>query len=177
MIMKQLKWIPAALLLCICAACNKDDDNNSDTLSDTDRTFMTNASYSNYAEVSAGSLAASQGNMSTVKSFGTMMVSDHTSAQADLVSIGTQVGKTDLPTGPDSAHQAMTHMLMMMSGRAFDSAYMKMQVIDHQKTIDLMNAEINNGREQRVKNYASAKLPTVQMHKRMADSIVAANGF
>ena len=106
-----------------------------------------------------------------------MMVADHTSAQADMATLGTQVGKTDLPTTPDSAHQAMTRMLMTMSGRAFDSAYMKMQVVDHQATINLMQSQISNGSNQRVKDYASSKLPTIQMHKRMADSIVAVNGF
>lgn len=175
--MKTIKWIPAALLLCLAAACNKDDDNNSESLSDADRNFMTRASYGNNAEISAGSMAASQGSMASVRSFGSMMVSDHTKAQADMVSLGTQVGKTDLPTTPDSAHQAMGHMLMMMSGRAFDSAYLKMQVVDHQSTINLMQSEISNGSNQRVKDYASSHLPVVQMHKRMVDSLVLANGF
>lgn len=71
----------------------------------------------------------------------------------------------------------MKMMLMTLSGRAFDSAYMKMQVANHINTINPMHSEINNGSDQRVKDYASAKLPNVQMHKQMADSIVKANGF
>lgn len=94
-----------------------------------------------------------------------------------MVALGAQVGKTDLPTTPDSAHVHMKMMLMMLSGRAFDSAYMKMQVVDHINTINLMQTEINTGSDQRVKDYASSHLPAVQMHKQMADSIVAANGF
>lgn len=175
--MKVTKWMLAGLMLCAVASCKKDDDEDTNTLNDTDRQFMMNASYSNNAEVDAGGAAASMGLTASVRNFGAMMVADHTTAQNELRLIGSQVGVTNLPTTPDSAHIAMKQKLMMMSGRAFDSAYMKMQVVDHQSTINLLQNEINNGRHQSVKNYASSKLPNVQMHKRMADSIVAANGY
>ncbi len=175
--MKAIHLLPAALLLFAAASCKKDDDNNAQTLSDTDRVFMTNASYSNNNETDAGSAASTMASMAMVKNFGVMMVSDHTKAQSDLSTVGTQVGKTDLPTTPDSMHVRMKAMLMTMSGRAFDSAYLKMQVTDHINTIALLQNEINNGSDQRVKNYATTQLPVVQMHKRMADSIVMMNGF
>jgi putative membrane protein len=169
--------LPAAVLLIAFSGCKKDDDNNDSGLNDTDRTFMTNAAYSNNAEVDAGTIAASRGNMGMVRDFGTMMAADHSTAQAELVTLGTQVGYSNLPATPDSAHIRISNMLKTMSGRAFDSSYMKQQVVDHQNTISLMQNEIANGRDQRVKNFATTKLPIIQHHKHMADSIVAANGF
>ena len=84
---------------------------------------------------------------------------------------------TTLPTTPDAAHIQMKMMLLTEAGLAFDSTYMRMQVTDHQSTINLMQDEISNGSDQKVKDYASSHLTVVQMHKRMADSIVAANDF
>lgn len=174
--MKRYQLLASALVICSLACCKKDDD-DTQTLSDMDKTFMTNASYANNAEIDAGGAATTKASMSSVKDFGMDMVTDHTKAQADMVALGVQVGKTDLPTGPDATHVQMKAMLMTLSGRAFDSAYMKMQVTDHINTIALMQNEIASGSDQRVKDYASSHLPVVQMHKQMADSIVAANGF
>lgn len=152
------------------AACKKDDDNNSNNISDADRTFMQMAAYSNNDEIDAGTLASTKGNMASVRSFGSMMVTDHGMAQTDLQSLASQKGVT-LPSGPDSLHIAMKQMMMNLSGRDFDTAYMNAQVRDHQATITLMQNEISNGSNQDVKNYASSKLPTIQMHYHMADSI------
>ena len=176
--MTNKKWIAATLLALAIAGCKKDDDdNNGQTLNDTDRTFMTSASYGNNSEIDAGTAASSMASIGAVQSFGTRMVTDHTTAQSDLVSVGAQVGVTSLPSTPDSAHIQLKAMLMTLSGRAFDSAYMKLQVSDHANTIALFQNEINNGSNTQVKNYASTHLPTIQMHKHMADSIVAAYGW
>jgi putative membrane protein len=166
------------LLAVAIAGCNKDDDdNNGQVLNDTDRTFMTSASYGNNAEIDAGTTASSMASITAVQSFGTRMVTDHTAAQGDLVLVGTQVGVSNLPTTPDSAHIQLKAMLVTLSGRAFDSAYMKLQQTDHANTIALFQNEINNGSNTQVKNYATTHLPTIQMHKQMADSIVAAYGW
>lgn len=174
--MNNKKWIAAAMLALAIAGCKKDDDGGQ-TLNDTDRTFMTSASYGNNSEIDAGTTATSMASIGAVQSFGTRMVTDHTTAQSDLVSVGTQVGLSNLPTTPDSVHIQLKAMLMTLSGRAFDSAYMKLQVSDHANTIALFQNEINNGSNTQVKNYASTHLPTIQMHKQMADSIVAAYGW
>ena len=153
------------------AACNKDDDDNNSNLNDTDRNFMMKASYGNYNEIDAGSLASTKGNRSDVRSYGSMMVIDHTAAQNQMKTLATQKGVTNLPTGPDSVHVAMKQMMMNMNGRTFDTAYMNAQVRDHQATINLFQNEISNGQDAQVKNMASTKLPIIQHHYHLADSI------
>ncbi len=175
--MKATSWIPALLMAGALIACNKEDDDDDAGLNDTDRTFMTQMSYGNHAEIDAGNAASTMASLGAVRSFGSMMVSDHTAAQAKLVNVGNAVGVTSLPDMPDSAHVRMKAMLLTMSGRAFDSTYMRMQVADHQNTINLLQQEISNGLDGRVKAYATEHLPAVQMHKHMADSIVSVNGF
>ncbi len=156
------------------AACHKDENN--DSMNQADRDFMMAASYGNNNEVDAGQTASGMANDAMVKSFGSMMVTDHTTAENELKTLSSRKNVT-IPTTPDAAHVSMKAMLMTMTGRAFDSAYMRAQVTDHQATIDLMQAEINNGKDQEVKDYASKYLPKVQMHKHMADSIVSAMHF
>jgi putative membrane protein len=167
--------LAVASLLCY-GACNKDDDNNNNnnnnnnTVNQTDRDFMMNAAYGNNAEIDAGSMAASKGTDSSVKMFGQMMVSDHSTAQTELQSVAAQTSVT-LPTGLDSAHQAMKAQLQSMSGHTFDSVYIHSQVMDHQKTISLFQNESSNGSNQRVKDYANKYLPIIQTHYQKADSI------
>lgn len=170
-----MKKILTALLIASAAftACNKDDDNNNtNTLNQTDRNFMMQAAYGNNAEISAGQLAATKGTNLAVRSYGEMMVTDHTTANADLASLATQTGVT-LPTGLDSMHQALAQQLMVATGHTFDSLYISSQIMDHQIMRTLMQTELSSGSDQRVKNYAQKYLPKIEMHHHMADSIKA----
>jgi putative membrane protein len=145
-------------------ACKKDK------LNDTDRDFAMQAGYSNAAEISAGQLAASKGNSALVRSYGQQMATDHQPALNELVTIGNEEGLT-VPTTPDPAHQALMQRLMTLSGYDFDTAYMNSQVSDHQMAISLFQNEVNNGRRDRVQNYAADKLPHLNEHLQRADSI------
>jgi putative membrane protein len=151
-------------------ACNKDDDNND--LNGSDRDFMVNASYGNVAEVDAGQLAASKGSTAGVRNFGQMMVNDHSTAQTELNSLGSQYN-VSLPSAPDPAHQALKQQLMNLTGTAFDSTYLSAQVMDHQNTVILFQNEIANGNNSSIKAYATKYLPAIQMHLHMADSLRA----
>jgi len=149
-------------------ACHKDDNNNS--VNATDRDFMVNASYGNVAEVDAGQLAISKGSTAAVRNFGQMMINDHSTAQAELNSLGSQYN-VSLPTTPDQAHQAMKQQLMNLTGTAFDSTYISAQVTDHQNTVQLFQNEIDNGNNSSIKAYATKYLPAIQMHLHTADSL------
>jgi putative membrane protein len=145
-------------------ACKKDK------LNDTDRDFATQAGYSNAAEISAGQLAASKGSSAMVRNYGALMATDHQPALNELVQIGTEEGLT-VPTTPDPYHQALMSRLMSLSGYAFDTAYINSQIMDHQTAISLFQNEVDNGRRNRVQDYAADKLPHLHMHLTTADSI------
>jgi len=167
--MKKLLGI-ALICAVVFVACNKDDDDDN-TMNQTDLNFMTMASYSNHNEIAAGRIADSSAVDSAVDMFGRMMVMDHTTAETELTSLAQQMG-TSIPQMPDSAHIAMGQMLRSLAGTTtFDQTYISSQVTDHQATISLFQNEINNGINQSVKAYAQKYLPKIQMHKQMADSI------
>jgi putative membrane protein len=157
-------------------ACTKDDNKNSNTLNDADKTFIMQVSLGNSAEVGAGALASTAGEDSLVKAFAAMMVTDHTTAQGDLKTLGTNVG-VDVKDSVDSQHTALLQTLQGLSGRAFDSTYIVNQIADHQKTVDDFQAELNAGSKTEVKDYANKYLPKIQMHLQQADSIATVMNF
>jgi putative membrane protein len=148
-------------------ACEKDDDLNA-----TDRDFMTKAAYGNLAEIDAGRLASEKGEADSVRMFGSMMVTDHQKAHAELDSLADKRDFT-LPTAPDAEHQALKQLLETLSERDFDTTYMNSQIVDHKKTIELFEKEVSSGNDKGLRNYASSKLPALRMHLTHAESIRA----
>jgi putative membrane protein len=151
-------------------ACDKDED---EEVNEQDRTFVRMASISNRAEIELGNLALSKAADASVRNFAQMMVTDHTTAQAQLrqtiddidmqnASINDSLGTT---------HVALRQRLMGLSGRGFDSVYMNSQVMMHMQSIALFQAEANGGASTSLRNYANSKLPNLQTHYNMADSI------
>jgi putative membrane protein len=130
------------------------------------------ASMGNSAEVDAGQLASTKAGNAGVMDFGQMMVTDHTNAQAELKMIAGDLN-VNAPDSIDAEHMAMKQQLMMMSGMAFDSAYINGQVKDHEATISLFENEANSGNNSRLRDYANNTLPTLRMHKQKADSLAA----
>jgi len=153
------------------AACkNNNNDNNGMTMNATDQQFLQQVSYSNHDEVAAAQIASTKGTADSVKIFAQMMISDHTTAQASLDSLGGQYNM-QLPQGPDSAHIAFGLLLGTLSGYTFDTTYMSAQVSDHQLTLGAFQNEIDNGNNVQVKGYATKNLPIIQEHLLMAQRI------
>jgi putative membrane protein len=153
-------------LLLLSGSCMKDDDDGN--LSSGDRDFMRQAAYSNLAEVDAGTLASDKG--TATRAFGHMMMMEHQAAHNELMSLAGKQS-VDLPQGPDSAHIALKNQLSLMPSALFDSAYIHSQVQDHEAAVSLFRKEINEGKNEDVKEYANKYLPKIQMHLQMADSI------
>jgi putative membrane protein len=160
------------LCLSVVLACNKNDDHNNDNnLSKTDRNFITQASYANNSEVAAGGVASVKGSDTSVRSFGAFMVAEHTTAQSELKGLADK-WNIETPTTPDSMHIAIMKQMEPLMGRAFDTAYMKSQVMDHNTALQLFQQEANSGENQKLRDYANKYIPHIMMHKQMADSIL-----
>jgi len=152
-------------------ACNNNDNDNT-SLNGSDEQFLLQASYLNHDETFTGHAAAVHGSADSVRLFGQMMVTDHTTAQASLDSLGGQFN-IQLPQSADSAHGVFLLQLQSLSGYAFDTTYMGAQVRDHQLAVTVFQNEISNGNNQQTKNYAVKNLPVIQEHLQMAQSILS----
>ena len=158
--MKTLIFFSFIILATI--GCSKHGPENK-TTSKTDLFFMQQASYSNLAEIDAGTIAAARGSYDSVKMFGSMMITDHGKAEASLKSLAEKL-KISIPDAPDSAHQAKAALLKTLSGHTFDTAYINAQVKDHLATLAVFQTELSGGYNPSVKNYATKNLPVIQMH-------------
>jgi putative membrane protein len=162
--------LSGALFAFILFGCKKDKDNDTEeTMNDTDKNFMKMAATGNYNEVDAGTMASSKATDQSVKTFGQMMVTDHTTAQAELSTLAGNK-EISLPSGPDQMHIDMKNQMMQMNGHKFDSAYIHSQVTDHQTVLNLFKDEQANGKDQDVKDYANKFIHHIQMHFDRADS-------
>ncbi|HEX3079102.1 MAG TPA: DUF4142 domain-containing protein [Puia sp.] len=130
-----------------------------------DQSFFTQASQANLAEIAAGKLAESKGN-SKVKSLGRQMVTDHTTAQNELVALAKKENIT-IPMSTDADHQNALSDLNKLSGKSFDSAYIASQLADHKTAVALFSEESVNGTDPGAKALATKYLPKLKMHLQM----------
>jgi putative membrane protein len=125
-----------------------------------------NAAVGGMAEVEMGRLAAQKATDERVKQFGQKMVDDHSKANDELKEVAGQQ-KIDIPVSLDSKHQATIDRLNKLSGRAFDRAYVREMVKDHNEDVKEFQKESQNGQDSAVRGFASKTLPTLQEHQRM----------
>jgi putative membrane protein len=137
-----------------------------------DQVFTREATIGGEAEVQAGKLAARKGQDQAVKDFANRMVSEHSSAGERL---GTLVKSAayQAPTQLDMDHRVEMEQLQKANGKAFDELYIRAQIIDHQKTLQLYEWIIGNGQDARLQQFAMETLPTVMRHLEMAKAILA----
>jgi putative membrane protein len=158
-------------------SCDKNNDNNNnETVSAQDQAFISQAALANTAEVQAGQVASTTADSSVIQMFAQQMVSDHTTAQTDLKTLGNTVNVA-VPDSLDSMHSSLLDTLKTLTGRAFDSVYITSQITDHQSAISSFQQEISSGNKSDVINYANKYLPKLQLHLQMADSIATVMNF
>jgi putative membrane protein len=122
------------------------------------------------AEVELGKLAAGKATNAEVKQFGEMMVKDHSGANAKLMALAKE-RQIALPTELDGKHKRASENLGKKQGADFDKDYMDLMVKDHKSTIDLFEDTVKKSEDAEVKKFASATLPTLQEHLKLAQAL------
>jgi putative membrane protein len=122
------------------------------------------------AEVELANLAQQKAQSADVKSFAAKMAQDHGAANSEFAQLLTQKGAS-APAALDKEHADVVAKLTAMSGADFDKEYMKTMVADHDKTVALFETESKDGKDADMKNWATAKLPTLKDHQKMAKEL------
>jgi putative membrane protein len=135
------------------------------TISDTQ--FAKKAAQGGLAEVKMGQLAQDKGTSDSVKKFGQRMVEDHTKAGDELKKAAAQENIT-LPDDVSAKDKATYDALSKLSGAAFDRAYARDMVKDHEEDVAEFDKEANGGQKPAIKDFASQTLPTLQDHLKQA---------
>ena len=182
--MRKIQLLLFAAML-VTVACDDDDQNDPvSNLSESDKMFVTNAADGGMFEVRAGELAAAKGDSTSkgfmhgdslsVKSFGRMMITDHTKVNEELKDLATRKGAS-VPTSLTVPKQQKLDSLSAVSGEAFNQMYAKMMVSSHRETVTLFQAQSASGNDSELKSWASDKLPALQEHlqtaQMLADSV------
>src|SRR5215212_10041246 len=140
------------------------------TLSDAEKDFMMKAAQGGIAEVNGGSMAAQKGTNGDVKNFGNQMVSDHGKANDELKTLATNKG-ISLPTDTDEQHKKKADELAKKSGAAFDKAYMKDMVEDHEHDVAEFKKAQSTAADPDLKAWLDKTLPVIEGHLKMAQDL------
>jgi putative membrane protein len=132
-------------------------------------TFVEKAGQDGMTEVQLGKLAQQKASDADVKSFGARMAADHGKANGELTSIAKQKG-LKVPTKLDAEHSSMVEELSGKSGAELDALYTHHMSEAHTKAISLFT-DASKGSDAELAAFAKKTLPTLQEHKKMADSL------
>ena len=139
-------------------------------LSDSEKKFAMKAAEGGLMEVNLGNLAASKATNPDVKAFGQRMQTDHGKAGDELMKVAKAKG-FDLPTTPNAETQKASDELSKKSGAAFDKAYMKMMVEDHDKDVAEFKKEQSSVKDGDLKGWLDKTIPVIEDHKKSAHDI------
>jgi putative membrane protein len=136
-----------------------------------DAHFAKEAAQGGMAEVKLGELAQEKGSNDLVKSFGKRMVDDHSKANDKLKEVASRESIT-LPNDLSAKDQATYDRLSKLNGAAFDRAYARDMVKDHETDVAAFQKEANGGKTDSLKSFASETLPTLQDHLKQAKEMM-----
>ena len=140
-----------------------------------DESFYKKAAEAGMAEVQAGQMAQEKGTNPAVKDFAAMMVKDHSEANKKLMKIAS-AKNIDLPKGPGLMNMAKEKKADMKSGESFDKDYIQQQVKAHEDTVELLQKEIDSGKDPEAQAFAKETLPKVKAHLAKINQIAASAG-
>jgi putative membrane protein len=139
-----------------------------------DAKFVKQASASSDAEIMLGGLAQKRSQSDAVRSYGAMIVSDHTKANATLMPIAQSIGAAPA-AGPNAMQQSAYAKLEAAPATRFDAGFAHVAVMSHQMAIVAFQREIRLGNDQALKAFASQQLPTLQQHLIAAEDLPGAH--
>ena len=142
-------------------------------LNDTEKKFMSEAAIAGQYELALAQLAAAQASDSSVKSYATMLVSDHSMANQKLQQLA-QRRNVVLPTTLPADKQAVIDRLSKLNGADFDRQFVQtVGLHDHKTDIGLFEKATREAKDSEVREFASSTLPTLRSHLSAAQNLPA----
>lgn len=132
-------------------------------LSAGDKKFLKDAAQGSIAEVQYGKLALQHGSNPSVKSFGQMMVRDHSKALQEAKALASRKGVMT-PNQPPAGAKAEMMQASRLHGAAFDAKYKADMIKDHREDIAKAKHEASMGSDPQVRALAKKSAKLFQMH-------------
>ncbi|HET6541284.1 MAG TPA: DUF4142 domain-containing protein [Chryseolinea sp.] len=141
-----------------------------DTKLDDDTEFAVAAADGSMFEVQLAQLALTKASSPKVKEFAQSMVDDHTKANEELKTLA-QTKNITLPSTISEEKQKDYDKLAEKSGADFDKAYSEFMVKDHKDDVDQFKKAAEKCEDAEIKSWAAEKLPVLESHLSMAESL------
>ena len=144
------------------------------TVSNQDRAFMAVAAQANIAELSI-SRSAELRVEEPLDGVAARYVSDHTKALAELRQLSA-ILNVPIPASPSSQQLAEASQIESQSGTNLAVAFAQASIVAHEQAIALFQQEATDGSNWKVKDYASAAMPMLNMHLKLAEQAASELG-
>ena len=138
-----------------------------------DRVFVLQAASGSLAEIELAQLADRKTRNDSVRGFARRMIEDHSQANKMLGPLADADG-IPMRGQLDAEHQQASDGLGRLTGPNFDIEYLRVQVQDHQRMVQLLEYEIGSGEDTQVQQFAADMLPKIFKHLRMARDLLEA---
>jgi putative membrane protein len=117
----------------------------------------------NLMEIAAGRLAVARGKSAAVRQFGAELVRDHSAADDQVVVLATRMNVI-LPSAGAPEGDGLKQ-LAILSGDAFDRAFIKMMLDDHTKAISVVRSAEPRVSNMQLAAFLKKLLPTLESHR------------
>jgi putative membrane protein len=130
------------------------------TLPEPDRNFVQQTLGANMAAIRFGQLAMEKGTSSTVRDLGREMMNSHTLLNDRLRETARNEHDIVLPVARMTPAQELKYArLRVLSGPAFDHAFLQAVLDEQQRTVDTFRREAAEGHDARLRTFADDALP------------------
>jgi putative membrane protein len=134
-----------------------------------DKPFVKMAIRANMLEIALGDLAASKGSTDAVRSFGAQLKTDHTAANEKALALAATL-RVAPPATVAKSQQKEIDKLNGLSGVDFDNEFLRFTFRFHRRQVQLFTEQTKLSTGD-LAAFASATLPTLQSHLKMARSM------
>jgi putative membrane protein len=128
------------------------------SLGKADAAFLQTAAQRQESEIQLSQLAAERSEREQVKHFAQRMIQDHTKANQEISKLAAALGLALSEAKNDAPHRTK-EKLFSLSGRAFERAYLKHEMAEHQKNVSEFAAKSKALKNIQVREWASATFP------------------
>ena len=158
------------------AGTRNTESKKDDQLAGADRKFIQAAAGSGMFEVQVAQLASTKATDPAVKSFASMLVDHHTTANNELTQLANKKG-VELSAAPPRAMRRDIEQLGKKSGQEFDRDFVRnVGIKAHEKDIKLFEKASKDAKDPEVKAFAGKTLPQLKEHLAMAQKMPQAGG-
>ena len=140
-----------------------------------DTKFLEKANQGSVDEIEIAQLVLKKSSNDDVKAFAQRMITDHGKLLEDMKPFDNEAG-LKVPEHPDAATEATKLKLEILTGAAFDKAYIKAMVDDHKKDLQEFQAEAKSTGYPAFHNAVEQGATVVREHLKMIDDLAKQNG-